>query len=159
MHTFHHTTRHDPALLMAVLYPKGYTPPPADPLDDVPRLHIAPLSVLDQDLDEASAYVAALSIRGRQAVSKTGCAHEDSDRYWSACADTHETCVEAARHVASTEPVVAALVLEINRRAQSHHVYGPTHLRAQVDTWSQRWPGLTSWTCLWSTLRRWMPGG
>lgn len=119
------------AKLFALLFPHGYTPPP-EPLA-LPRLTIEPRSVLDQDLDEAAINIAVLSIRGQRSISCSGNEHDRSDEYQYAVADTAQGGYCVAESLVHNEPVVAALVVEIYRRAATWHNMVPAHLRAQVE--------------------------
>lgn len=117
--------------LFAVLFPNGYTPPPEHLA--VPQLTIEPWSVLDQDLDEAAINIAVLSIRGQRSISCSGNEHDRSDEYQYAVADTAQGGHCVAESLVDNEPVVAALVVEIYRRAATWHNMVPAHLRAQVE--------------------------
>lgn len=121
------------AKLFAILYPHGYTPPPTDPLEALPRLTIQSWSVLDQDLDDAASKLAYLSIRGRRSVPSLDCEHERSDLYWTAVAETASGGFSVAESFVDQEPVVAALVVEIFFRASTRFNLAPANLRAQVE--------------------------
>lgn len=135
MNRLHNPSSHSEynATLFDLLFPHGYTPAPADPLEALPELTVEPWSVLDQDLDDAACKIAYLSIRGRRSVPSLACEHERSDVYWTAVADTAFGGSSVAESLVDQEPVVSALVLEIYRRASLRFNLVPANLRAEVE--------------------------